>query len=154
MAGKYASSLLFASRFQAEINRLFQEVLAATENEIPAGEWQPPIDIVETPESVLVVIEVPGLAPDDLKVEVRGMQVMLSGTKSTPLPEAQHVKFQRVERGHGRFRREIQLFWPVNSHLGTASLADGVLTLTFPKINEKRQAARRLHIEEGGETPE
>ena len=154
MGGKYASSLLFASRFQTEINRLFQEALSATEGEMPAGEWQPPVDIVETPDSVLVVIEVPGLAADDLKVEVRGMQVMLSGTKSTPLPEGERVKFQRVERGHGRFRREIQLFWPVNSHLGTASLADGVLTLTFPKIQEQRQAARRLHIEEGGETPE
>ena len=151
MGGKYAS-LLFASRFQAELNRLFQEALAATEGEISAGEWQPPVDVVETPDNVLVVIEVPGLTAEELKVEVRGMLVTLSGSKSTRLPdEAQRVKFLRVERGHGRFRREIQLFWPVNSHQGTASLADGVLTLTFPKIQEKRQAARRLHIAEHGD---
>ena len=153
MAGKYAS-LFVVSRFQAELDRLFQEALQIGESHVPMGEWQPPVDIVETPDAVLVVIEVPGLAAEDLKVEVRGMQVMLSGTKSTPLPEGERVKFQRVERGHGRFRREIQLFWPVNSHLGTASLADGVLTLTFPKIQEQRQAARRLHIEEGVEAPE
>ena len=46
-----------------------------------------------------------------------------------------------MERGHGRFRREMQLFWPVNSHQGSARLADGLLTIEFPKIQEKRQAA-------------
>jgi HSP20 family protein len=150
MGARYAS-LLFASRFQSELDRLFQEALAASEGEGSAVEWQPAVDIVETPESILVLVEAPGLAAADLKVEVRGTQVMLSGTKSTPLPDAQRIKFQRVERGHGRFRREIQLFWPVNSHQGEAHLADGVLTLTFPKIADKRQAARRLHIQEEGE---
>jgi HSP20 family protein len=152
MGGKYAS-LLFVSRFQSEIDRLFQEALKAGTDDLPASEWQPPVDIVETGEMIQVLVEVPGLSAADLKVEVRGTQVMLSGVKSTPLPEAQRVKFQRVERGHGRFSREIQLFWPVNSHNGTARMADGLLTLSFPKIQDKRQAARRLHIEEGGEAP-
>jgi HSP20 family protein len=150
MGGRYAS-LLFASRFQSELDRLFQEALAATEGEGPAAEWQPPVDIVETPDSVLVVVEVPGVAAEDLRVEVRGLQVMLSGTKSTPLPDAPRVKFQRVERGHGRFRREILLFWPVNTHQGEAHMSDGVLTLTFPKILDKRQEAHRLHIQEEGD---
>ena len=150
MAGKYAS-LVFVSRFQSEIDRLFKEALSASQRDLPAGDWQPAIDVIETPDSILMLVEVPGLAADDLKVEVRGTQLVLSGTKSTPLPEAQRIKFQRVERGHGRFSREIQLFWPVNSHQGTAHLADGVLMLTFPKIQDKRQAARRLHIEEDGE---
>jgi HSP20 family protein len=150
MGGKYAS-LLFVSRFQTEIDRLFHEALSAGEGDLPAGDWQPPVDIVETPDRILVLVEVPGLAAADLKVEVRGTLVSLSGTKSTPLPEAERVRFQRVERGHGRFSREIHLFWAVNSHQGTAHMADGVLTLTFPKIQDKRQAARRLHIEEEGE---
>lgn len=152
MGGKYAS-LLFVSRFQSEIDRLFQEALSAGEGGLPRAEWQPPVDIVETPDAVLVLVELPGLSAADLKVEVRGTLVTLSGTKSTPLPEAQRIKFQRVERGHGRFSREIQLFWPVNSHQGTARMADGVLTIEFPKIKDKRQAARRLHIEEAGEAP-
>lgn len=152
MGGKYAS-LLFVSRFQSEIDRIFQEALKATAEEMPAGDWQPPVDIVETPEMIQILVEVPGLSAADLKVEVRGTQVVLSGVKSTPLPDAQRVKFQRVERGHGRFSREIQLFWPVNSHQGTASMADGLLTLSFPKIEDKRQAARRLHIEDAGEAP-
>jgi HSP20 family protein len=152
MAGKYAS-LFVISRFQAELDRLFQDALHIGESQIPTGEWQPPVDIVETPESIVVLVEVPGLAAADLLVEVKGTLITLTGTKSTPLPEGRRIKFQCVERGHGRFRREIQLFWPVNSHQGTARMADGVLTIEFPKIKDKRQAARRLHIEEPGEAP-
>jgi HSP20 family protein len=154
MAGKYAS-LFVISRFQAELDRLFQEALQIGEGQTTAGAWQPPVDIVETATSIAVLIEVPGVAAADLQVEVKGTLVTLTGTKSAPLSGqggdsagAGRLKFQCVERGHGRFRREIQLFWPVNSHQGTARLADGLLTLEFPKIQEKRHSARLLQIQE------
>jgi HSP20 family protein len=147
MAGKYASMSL-VSRFQSELDRLFQEALAVGESSRPGTEWQPVVDIVETPGAILVLAEVPGMAAADLTVEVKGTLVTLTGTKSTPLPIAERIKFQCVERGHGRFVREVQLFWPVNSHGGTARLKDGLLRIEFPKIQEKRHAARRLQIEE------
>ena len=89
-----------------------------------------------------------GFSAADLKIEVRGTLITLSGTKSTPLPEAQRIKFHCLGRGHGRFCREVHIFSPVNTHKGTARLADGLLAIEFPKIEDKRQAARVLHIEE------
>jgi HSP20 family protein len=147
VAARYPS-LFLISRFQSELDRLFQEAVQLGETSLPAGEWQPPIDVVETPDSVMILAELPGLCTADLRVEVRGTLVSISGTKSTPLPGAQRIKFHCIERGHGRFAREIHLFSPVNSHQGTARLDDGLLTIEFPKIQEKRQAARVLHIEE------
>jgi HSP20 family protein len=148
MGARYAS-LFFLSRFQAEVDRLFQEAVKLSEGSIPdGGEWQPSIDIVETPGSVLIFAELPGLAADDVQVQVKGTLVTLSGTKSTPRPGAQRIKFHCMERGHGRFHREIHIFSPVNTHLGTARLADGVLTIEFPRIQDKRQEARVLHIQE------
>jgi HSP20 family protein len=141
-------SLFLISRFQAEIDRLFQEALRFGDDTLPVGEWQPHVDVVETPEAVLILAEIPGLAAADLKVEVRGTLVHISGTKSTPLPGAQRIKFHCLERGHGRFAREIQLFAAVNTHNGTARLVDGLLTIEFPKVQEKRHAARVLHIQE------
>ena len=41
---------------------------------------------------------------------------------------------------------------PVNTHKGTAAPEDGLLILDFPKIQDKRQEARVLHIAEGEET--
>jgi len=148
MGGRYAS-LFFLSRFQAEVDRLFQEAVKLSEGTLPAGgEWQPSIDVVEDSTSVMILAELPGLAASDLQVTVRGTLVTLSGTKSTPRPGAQRIKFHCMERGHGRFFREIHLFSPVNTHQGSAHLADGLLTIEFPKIQDKRQEARVLHIQE------
>jgi HSP20 family protein len=147
MATRYAS-LFLISRFQAEIERLFQDAMQLGEGEIPIGEWQPSVDVVETVASVLILAEVPGFAVADLKIEVRGTLITLSGTKSTPLPGAQRIKFHCMERGHGRFVREVHVFTPVNTHKGTARLVDGLLTIEFPKIQDKRLEARVLHIEE------
>lgn len=147
MAARF-ESLFVISRFQAELDRLFQEAMQIGDSDLPLGEWQPAIDVVETPAAVFILAELPGFAAADLRVEVRSTRVLISGTKSTALPEAQRLKFHCLERGHGRFRREIHVFSPVNTHNGTARLADGLLTLEFPKIQDKRQEARVLHIEE------
>lgn len=148
MGARYAS-LFFLSRFQAEVDRLFQEAVKLSEGTLPeGGEWHPSIDIVETQSAVMIFAEVPGLSASDLQVTVRGTLITLSGTKSTPRPGAQRIKFHCMERGHGRFLREIHLFSPVNTHLGSAKLADGLLTVEFPKIQDKRQEARVLHIQE------
>lgn len=154
MAAKYAS-LHLISRFQAELDRLFQEAVQIGDSHVPMGEWQPCIDIVETTGSVLILAEVPGFRAGDLTVEVRGTRITLGGVKTTLLPSAQRIKFHCMERGHGRFLRDIQIFAPVNTHQGTARLEDGLLTIEFPKIQDKRQEARVLHIEEPEEgTPE
>jgi HSP20 family protein len=147
--GARFESLFLISRFQAELDRLFQEALQLGEGDVPLGEWQPAIDVVETPSAVLILTELPGFSPADLRIEVRGTRILIHGTKSTILPEARRLKFHCLERGHGRFTREIHLFSPVNTHRGKARLADGLLTLEFPKIEDKRQEARVLHIEEG-----
>jgi len=147
MAARYPS-LFFVSRFQAELDRLFQEALQLGEDSTPLGEWQPSIDVVETPDAVMILAELPGFSADDLRIEVRGTQVVIGGTKSTPRPGAQKIKFHCMERGHGRFTREIHLFQAVNTHHGNARLVDGLLTIEFPKIQDKRREARVLHIEE------
>jgi HSP20 family protein len=151
MAARY-ESLFLISRFQAELDRLFQEAMQIGENDPPLGEWQPPIDVVETPAVVQILAELPGFTTADLKIEVRGTRVVISGTKSTALPEARQVRFHCLERGHGRFTREIHVLSPVNTHQGTARLQDGLLILEFPKIQDKRQEARVLHILEAEET--
>lgn len=147
MAARF-ESLFLISRFQAELDRLFQEAMQIGENDLPLGEWQPAIDVIETPAAVLILAEMPGFAAADLRIEVRGTRILISGTKSVCLPDAQRIKFHCLERGHGRFSREIHVFSPVNTHQGTARLADGLLTLELPKIQDKRQEARVLHIEE------
>ncbi len=146
MTGRDAS-LYLLSRFQAELDRLLQEAMGLPEGDVRVGEWQPAVDIVDLGPSILILVELPGFSAADLTVEVKGPLLVVSGLKLPPAA-GDRVKFHCLERSQGRFSREIQLFWPVNSHLGTARLSGGVLTIEFPKIEDKRQAALRLPIEE------
>jgi HSP20 family protein len=147
MAARYAP-LFVVSRFQAELDRLFQEARQLGETTLPAGAWTPALDVVESPESVVILVELPGLGPDDVHVEVRGTTVAIAGSKPTPQVEAEQVRFHCMERGQGRFTREIHLMTAVNTHQGKATLSEGLLTVEFPKIEDKRREARVLQVED------
>lgn len=149
--GPRYSSLQFLSRFQAELDRLFRELSDLGDNELPTGDWLPPVDIVETASSIVILAELPGISAGDLRLEVKGSCVVLSGSKPTD-PLGMPARFHCMERSRGRFQREIQLSVAVNTHLGKARLEGGILTVELPKITEQRRSARILEIEEGKKT--
>lgn len=147
VAHRYAPVTLLA-RFQAELDRLLLGLADLAEPSLELGGWQPAMDILENETTIFVLLEVPGSSSEDLAVEVEGSLVTVRGRRTTPWPEGQDVRFHCVERVHGKFVRRLKLLWPVNSHRGRARLEDGLLILEFPKVDDKRQAAHCLPIEE------
>lgn len=139
------SAFVRVTRLQAELNRLFEEA-SQLASRPAANVWQPDIDVIETPDLVRIAVEVPGIAADDLAVEIAGGEVVVSGQKSPPLA-APGSRFHCVEREHGRFARRVRLAWPVNTVQGRARLTDGVLWIELPKVREQRQQSTRLPIE-------
>ena len=71
--------LLEAARIQSEINRLFDNLLDLGGQGRQAGAWIPNADIVETEDSLLVKVELPGVEPQDLSVSVLGGNLILQG---------------------------------------------------------------------------
>ena len=99
----------------------------------PSG-WMPPVDLVETPESVIITAEVPGVARGDIDVHVNDGWLILSGSRRDRLAACE--QYHRVERGHGTFRRSLELPAAVDAERVTADLSDGVLTITCPKLRD------------------
>jgi HSP20 family protein len=97
--------------------------------------WEPPVDIVESPEGLTVQIALPGVAADSIAIAVAPDGITLSARRPFPCREAtSHV--HRIEIPYGRFERRIRL--PLADphaplELAEKSLEDGVLTLTFRK---------------------
>ena len=56
-------SLMEVARIQSEINRLFDNLLDLDRGEGGAAAWMPNVDIAETPESLVLKVELPKLAP-------------------------------------------------------------------------------------------
>jgi HSP20 family protein len=97
-----------------------------------AGSWQPSADLLETQDSFLVVIELPGVSKDQIEATVQHGILRISGCRMKELPEnIEHV--HQMEIPYGTFSRSIRL--PQNVHVDRieAEYEDGYLTVTIPK---------------------
>jgi HSP20 family protein len=126
--------------FQNQMNRIFSETFEPTgrvQEEGLSSSWLPAADVSETKDHLTFSFEVPGFKNEDLKLNVENGVLTLEGERKFE-GESQEKNYHRVERAYGRFCRSFSL--PVNLDTGTvsANLADGVLTVSFPKKEETK----------------
>jgi len=74
----------------------------------PGGCWEPPVDIYETPRSLIVVVALPGVSPDAIRVWTEGSAILVTGERAQPEP-CSTATVRRMEIPHGRFRRRIEV---------------------------------------------
>jgi HSP20 family protein len=106
----------------------------------PQG-WAPAVDLCETTDAFIFTAELPGLSREQVRIDVHENRVTLHGRRDARVPCEQ---YHQVERGHGEFMRSFVLSQPVNGDAVTADLADGVLTITVPKL--PLDEARRISV--------
>ena len=90
------------------------------------------VDIREEDDAFYVDAEVPGVAAEDVKVDVEKNVLTISGERKAEKDEAEG-SYRRVERYYGTFSRSFTLPETVNADNIHADLRDGVLTLRLPK---------------------
>ena len=95
--------------------------------------WEPPVDVVESEDAVIVHVALPGVPATALVVSFEPGGITVSGVRGFPGTRA--ARIHRIEIPYGRFERRIPL------SLGTLEpaareLADGCLILTFSKVKE------------------
>lgn len=94
--------------------------------------WVPPVDLVECHDRYLLTVEVPGLAREDVTLEVAGQMLTVRGAR--PAPTLCPERYQQLERGQGPFSRAFRFSAPIDGSAITADIHDGVLTITVPKV--------------------
>lgn len=91
----------------------------------------PPVDVVQDAHGWRLVFEIPGTDPDTVRVDVAGRIVVVRGERRQT--ERQHGTFLCVERAAGAFERLVELPDEPDPDGGSASYADGLLTLEIPR---------------------
>ena len=68
---------------QEKMNRLFEDSLAATRSDpaAPVSAWTPPADVYETAEGFVVLMDLPGLRPEDVDIHVDGERLAVRGER-------------------------------------------------------------------------
>jgi HSP20 family protein len=130
-----------------DVRQLFQELerIGGHSSAVLAGQCSPPLDVLETDEGVEIVMDVPGVAPQAIRVLLKGDVVVVAGEK---VPAGPHATgdYHLVERGSGRFARAVRISTAFDGSRAAASLVRGELRVLLPKIHDRRGEPRTLSI--------
>ena len=107
------------------------------------GKFLPEANLAETDKAVEVTVELPGMKPEEVKVEIKGEQLWITGEKKEE-KEEKGKTFHRIERRAGMFRRVLPLPVEVKEQAVDARFAEGVLKITLPKA--ERVAPKQIEI--------
>lgn len=138
------------AEFRDEVRRIFQELDRAGGGETLAGECAPPVDVLETDESLEITMDLPGVAAASVRIVARGQTILIAGHK-TPRRTRPDSSFHLVERGYGRFARAVRLSTSCDTSRAAATLVNGELRVAIPRLADRR--GRPIRIAVAGETP-
>ncbi|OMO90557.1 hypothetical protein COLO4_19064 [Corchorus olitorius] len=104
------------------------------------------IDWKETPEAHVFKADVPGLKKEEVKVEVEDDRVLQISGERNMEKEDKNDTWHRVERSSGKFMRRFRLPENVKMDQIKASMENGVLTVTVPKVEMKKPDVKAIDI--------
>ena len=102
--------------------------------------WVPFIDVRETNEHYVVLVDLPGVEQDKIAVEFENGVLTISGER----PRFEDDSLRRVERPYGTFLRSLSLPEGIDAELIKADYRDGVLELLVPKPVQRKP--RRIEL--------
>ena len=110
-----------------------------------AGFFTPAADAATTDETYELSIELPGVAAEDVVIELHDHILSVKGEKHTHR-EKTGKSFYFSERRYGSFHRAFRLPENVQEDDVKAAFKDGVLTIAIPKASAHRKPAARIPI--------
>ena len=109
----------------------------------------PPCDVEEHADSYLLTFDMPGMKKDDISIEVRDNQIMVSGDRRQER-KVEEGSVQLLERRAGHFSRTMSLPTDVKSEGIEARYEDGVLSIAVPKCEASKTTKVKIGESKGG----
>jgi HSP20 family protein len=141
------------STLQQEMNRLLDTFL------VPGGgggtlarTWVPSMDLVEDDEFFVLRADLPGVAEDDVAIELDGDVLTVSGSRHA-MHDEKKGGVHRIERAYGAFQRSLSLPEGIDPGAIAASFDRGVLEVRIPKPEESKPRKVSISVGEGASEP-
>jgi HSP20 family protein len=116
--------------------------------QLVAGECMPVVDVFETDRTVEIVLDLPGVTPDAVRILFKAGVLLIVGEKERPdLTRRGPASFHLVERDFGRFARAVRINVAIDGSQARARLANGELRVVLPRIRDRRGAGLLVPID-------
>ena len=119
------------------LNRIMDEALTGWNGGTLASAWTPSCDVFEDKENLTIVVELPGVKPEDVKISVENQILTIRGEKKQ-IAEENSERWHRYERSYGSFERTFTLPSTVDAERVQATVDHGVLTVSLPKSEKSK----------------
>lgn len=123
------------AELRTRLDRAFEDMMSGSERE-----WAPAIDLIEADDRLTLRANLPGIKPEDIKIEVEDDVLTVSGQHEERTEERKE-RYVRRERRYGGFSRSIGLPRGVSTDDVEATCSDGVLEVTVPLPREAEKKA-------------
>jgi HSP20 family protein len=150
MAAFSSGSLSQPVDLSEDVQRLLEDLAKRRpgRRQLVAGECMPVVDVFETDRTVEVVLDLPGVAADAVRVLYKSGVLLIVGEKERPdLSKRGPASFHLVERDFGRFARAVRISSAIDGGQVRARMANGELRVVLPRINERRGPGMMVPIE-------
>jgi HSP20 family molecular chaperone IbpA len=111
----------------------------------PGPVFTPNVDIFETEREITLLSDMPGVKADDLNVDLRDDTLTLTGDVNTSVATPGEPMYTEYETG--RYYRQFSLSEVIDQGRIDATLKDGVLRLTLPKV--AKATPRQITVQAG-----
>jgi HSP20 family protein len=120
-----------ACEMLARAERMHREMFRPTGTQARQPAWEPPVDILENENQVLVLVALPGVDMEDAQAVIEDGDLVIAGTRVLP-KELRTATIHRLELPQGRFYRRVRL--PAGRYSGVRRAAvAGCLVITLQK---------------------
>ena len=135
------------SRMHREMDRVFEDFFGNARPESGSVLLRPSVDIAESKKAYRISVEVPGIDPEQIDLQVEGDTLVLSGEKRQE-SEDEDEGFHRIERSYGQFRRVLTLPEDVDVGGIKVDFKNGVLKIKVPRVKQtEKPGAKKVRIE-------
>ncbi len=129
---------------QRHVDEMFEELLYRPWAIAGPSRWRPPLDLYETAEAYLVEVDLPGVAPSEVRIVVRERHLTISGRRTGTPPEG--ARCDRCERPLGTFERSLDLPQAVDPAKARAECQYGSWRIHLPKKYPSAESAREASM--------
>jgi HSP20 family protein len=96
----------------------------------------PPINVFQQGDSLVAIIELPGVNKNDLEIQAKDNTIRISGKKAIAFPDK--VSLHRRERLSGSFDRTLTVPMQIDAGSIKAEFRDGVVALFIPRAESDK----------------